>query len=140
MLYEKELIRVLQKATAEAKAEGKMEVAKSMLEAGICFEEIHMFTGIAEEDIVREMERDDTRLTGEHMTVNMDLERRLKEWRHEHYKALNLPSYMVIQNKTLKEIAVRIPHSREELMAIKGFGSASWEKYGKEILAITSEF
>lgn len=33
MYYEKELVKVLQKATAAEKAEGKMEVAESMLDS-----------------------------------------------------------------------------------------------------------
>ena len=135
MYYEKELVKVLQKAIAEAKAEGKMEVAKSMLEAGICFDEIHLFTGITEEEIVESIEKEE-----QEITVNFGLELRLKEWRQKHFKALNIPSYMVMSNKTLLEIATKIPRSREELMAIKGFGNASWEKYGEEILAITSGF
>ena len=81
-----------------------------------------------------------TEEVGEKLAVNFMLEMRLKEWRAEHYKALNIPAYMVIPNKTLLEIAARIPHSREELMAIKGFGETRWEKFGQEILAVTSEF
>ncbi len=138
MYYEKELVKVLQKATAEAKAEGKMEVARSMLEAGICFEEICMFTGITEDEIIRSIEKD--QVQEQEIKVNLGLEMRLKKWRQEHYTALNIPSYMVMSNKTLQEIATRIPRSREELMAIKGFGKASWEKYGEELLAITSGF
>ena len=72
--------------------------------------------------------------------VNLGLEIRLKEWRSKHYKALNIPAYMVIPNKTLTEIATKIPRTREELMAISGFGETRWEKFGEEILAITSEF
>ena len=135
MYYEKELVKVLQKATAEAKAEGKMEVAKSMLESGICFDEIYLFTGITEEEIVQRIEKEE-----QVIKVNLGLEMRLKEWRAKHFKDLNIPSYMIMSNKTLLEIATKIPRSREELMAIKGFGNASWEKYGEELLAITSEF
>ena len=137
MFYEKELVKVLQKATAAAKAEGKMEVAKCMLESGICFEEIQLFTGITENEIVRRIEKDQEE---EDIKINLGLEIRLKDWRREHYKALKIPSYMVMPNKTLQDIATRIPRSREELMAIKGFGTASWEKYGEEILAITAGF
>ena len=135
MYYEKELVKVLQKATAEAKAEGKMEVAKSMLESGICFDEIYLFTGITEEEIVQRIEKEE-----QEIKVNLGLEMRLKEWRAKHFKDLNIPSYMIMSNKTLLEIATKIPRSREELMAIKGFGNASWEKYGEELLAITSKF
>jgi superfamily II DNA helicase RecQ len=148
MIYENELMKILQKARAEAKAEGKMEIARLMLEAGICFEEIYMFTGIAEEDIIKEMEsgladkieRDHAREIEKELKINIGLETRLKEWRYKHYKTLNIPSYMVMPNKTLMEIASRIPRNREELMAIKGFGNARWEKYGQEILAITADF
>ena len=135
MCYEKELVKVLQKATAKAKAEGKMEVAKSMLESGICFDEIYLFTGITEEEIVERIEKKE-----EEIKINFGLEMHLKDWRYKQFKARNIPSYMVMSNKTLQEIATRIPRSREELMAIKGFGEASWEKYGEEILAITSGF
>ena len=148
MIYENELMKILQKARAEAKAEGKMEIARSMFGAGICFEEIYMFTGIAEEDIIKEMEsgladkieRDHAREIEKELKINIGLETRLKEWRYKHYKALNIPSYMVMPNNTLQEIASRIPRNREELMAIKGFGNARWEKYGQEILAITADF
>ena len=136
MFYEKELVKVLQKATAAAKAEGKMEVAKCMLESGICFEEIQLFTGITENEIVQRIEKDQE----EDIKINFELEMRLKDWRREQYKALKIPSYMVMSNKTLQDIATRIPRSREELMTIKGFGKASWEKYGEEILAITAGF
>lgn len=135
MYHEKELVKILQKATAEAKEEGKMEVAKSMLEAGICFDEIYLFTGITEEEIVERIEKEE-----QEIKVNFGLEMRLKDWRYKQFKARNIPSYMVMSNKTLLEIATKIPRSREELMAIKGFGNASWEKYGEELLAITSEF
>ena len=136
MFYEKELVKVLQKATAAAKAEGKMEVAKCMLESGICFEEIQLFTGITENEIVQRIEKDQE----EYIKINFELEMRLKDWRREQYKALKIPSYMVMSNKTLQDIATIIPRSREELMTIKGFGKASWEKYGEEILAITAGF
>ena len=135
MYYEKELVKVLQKAIAEAKAEGKMEVAKSMLESGICFDEIYLFTGITEEEIVERIEKEE-----EEIKINFGLEMRLKDWRYKQFKARNIPSYMVMSNKTLQEIATKIRRRREELMAIKGFGEASWEKYGEEILAITSGF
>ena len=72
--------------------------------------------------------------------VNFGLEMSLKEWRSRQYKELNIPAYRVIPNKTLLEIATKIPRTREELMAIKGFGEARWEKYGAEILAIAAEF
>lgn len=89
---------------------------------------------------IAEVAREATPKPAELPIVNFGLEMRLKEWRSKHYKALKIPAYMVIPNKTLTEIATKIPQTREELMAISGFGEARWEKFGEEILAITSEF
>ena len=38
------------------------------------------------------------------------------------------------------EIASLIPKTKAELLAIKGFGKAKYEKYGEEILEITSGY
>ena len=37
-------------------------------------------------------------------------------------------------------IASLVPQTKKELLAIKGFGEASFKKYGEEILTITAEF
>jgi superfamily II DNA helicase RecQ len=89
---------------------------------------------------IAEVAREATPKPAELPIVNLGLEIRLKEWRSKHYKASNIPAYMVIPNKTLTEISTKIPRTREELMAISGFGETRWEKFGEEILAITSEF
>ena len=45
-----------------------------------------------------------------------------------------------MHQSTLLEIASLVPKTMSELMAIKGFGKAKCEKYGAEILKITSEY
>ena len=72
--------------------------------------------------------------------VNDDLRAELQEWRTERYKEANLPAYTIIHQSTLLEIAAVIPKTREELLQIKGFGKAKYEKYGAEILEITSRY
>ena len=77
--------------------------------------------------------------------VSMDadienLRAQLQEWRTERYKADNVPAYTILHQSTLLEIATLVPKTREELLNIKGFGRAKLEKYGDEILAITSKF
>jgi DNA helicase-2/ATP-dependent DNA helicase PcrA len=47
---------------------------------------------------------------------------------------------MIMHQTTLLAIASHIPHTRKELLSIKGFGEASFKKYGEEILTITAEF
>ena len=134
MNYEQELlIKVLAEARAKGKEEGKAEVARKMLEAGLCFDEIQLFTGLNETEILN------TEINTE-IQMNEELKDRLVAWRAEQYKAANVRAYMVMHQRTLLEIATKIPKTREELLAIHGFGEAKWEKYGQQILQITSEY
>lgn len=74
------------------------------------------------------------------IAVNEELRAELQEWRTERYKADNVPAYTIIHQSTLLDIASRTPKTREELLQIKGFGVAKYEKYGQEILDITSKY
>ena len=134
MNYEQELlIKVLAEARAKGKEEGKAEVARKMLEAGLCFDEIQLFTGLNETEILN------TEINTE-IQMNEELKDRLVAWRTEQYKAANVRAYMVMHQRTLLEIATKIPKTKDELMAIHGFGDAKWEKYGQQILQITSGY
>ena len=77
---------------------------------------------------------------GEQGAVNEVLRERLQQWRAGRFKADNVPAYTIMHQSTLMDIAAMVPKTREELLAIKGFGKAKYEKYGEEILAITSDF
>ena len=134
MNYEQELlIKVLAEARAKGKEEGKAEVARKMLEAGLCFDEIQLFTGLNETEILN------TEINTE-IQMNEELKDKLVAWRAEQYKAANVRAYMVMHQRTLLEIATKIPKTKDELMAIHGFGDAKWEKYGQQILQITSGY
>lgn len=80
------------------------------------------------------------RKEGEAGTVNEQLKERLQEWRIERFKKDNVPAYMIMHQTTLMDIASFVPKTKAELMRIKGFGEAKFEKYGEEILRITAEF
>ena len=73
-------------------------------------------------------------------SVNVELRERLMKWRLERFKKDNVPAYMIMHQTTLLDIATYIPHTRKELLSIKGFGETSFKKYGEEILSITAEF
>lgn len=73
-------------------------------------------------------------------SVNEELRDRLVEWRTECYTAENIPAYVVLHQSTLLEIASVIPKNKAELLAIKGFGKAKYEKYGEAILEITTQY
>lgn len=50
------------------------------------------------------------------------------------------PAFAVCTNKTLQEMARRLPLSREELEAVPGFGSRRAERYGKAFLSTIRYF
>lgn len=80
------------------------------------------------------------KLEGTSATVNEELRERLQAWRNERFKQDNIPAYMIMHQSTLLSIASLVPQTKKELLSIKGFGEASFKKYGEEILSITAEF
>ena len=72
--------------------------------------------------------------------VNEQLRERLQLWRSEKFKTENIPAYMILHQSTLMTIASTVPHTKEELLSVKGFGQAKFEKYGEEILSVCREF
>ena len=72
--------------------------------------------------------------------VNEELREKLQQWRAERFKSDNVPAYTIMHQSTLMDIASMIPKTKEELLSIKGFGKAKYEKYGEDILKITSEY
>ena len=71
-------------------------------------------------------------------SANSDLDAfsRLKIWRSDMSRKLNLPAYIIMHDKTLMEIASVKPSSLEGLRVISGIGPAKLERYGKEIIEI----
>lgn len=64
----------------------------------------------------------------------------LRELRFDLSKEENLPSYCIFNNKSLDELVQYLPTSEEELEAIKGFGKAKVEKYGKKIIDLITAY
>ena len=63
----------------------------------------------------------------------------LIDWRTEKYIAQNIRAYWVLTQRTLLEIADTCPTTKEELLAVNGFGPAKWKQYGVEILALIAK-
>ena len=72
--------------------------------------------------------------------VNEELKEKLQQWRSERFKADNVPAYTIMHQSTLMQIAAIIPSTKQELLSIKGFGEASFRKYGDQILELCREF
>ena len=72
--------------------------------------------------------------------VNEELREKLQQWRSDRFKKDNVPAYTIMHQETLLLIASIIPVTKEELMAIKGFGETRYKKYGNDIIAICREY
>jgi ATP-dependent DNA helicase RecQ len=64
----------------------------------------------------------------------------LRKLRLELARAEGLPAYCIFQDRTLKEMANRLPDSREKMMAIVGVGEITFKKYGKVFLESISKW
>lgn len=63
----------------------------------------------------------------------------LKSWRISRSSEDGVPPYVVAHDKTLDEIARRLPGSESQLLAINGFGVAKLKKYGPDIMQIMNK-
>jgi superfamily I DNA/RNA helicase/DNA-binding MarR family transcriptional regulator len=63
---------------------------------------------------------------------------RLKTWRKAKAKALGIPPYMVLHDRTLTDLSVRMPLTLAELETVSGLGPTKLLKFGEELLDIIS--
>lgn len=59
-------------------------------------------------------------------------------WRRAKARELNVPAYFILHQKVLYAIADLKPATKEELVMVPGFGEIMFNKYGKDILEITT--
>ncbi|MDQ2799867.1 MAG: HRDC domain-containing protein, partial [Armatimonadota bacterium] len=67
-----------------------------------------------------------------------DLLAALKQWRTAQASRAALPPYCVFSDKTLMEIARARPQTSDDLLEVSGVGPGKLDKYGAEVLKITS--
>jgi ATP-dependent DNA helicase PIF1 len=60
----------------------------------------------------------------------------LRSWRLQRARADSVPAYVIAHDSVLELVAVKLPSSAGQLLAIKGFGPAKVEKYGADILSL----
>ncbi|BBN87235.1 DNA helicase RecQ [Azospira sp. I09] len=60
----------------------------------------------------------------------------LRQWRAAAAKEQGVPAYVILHDKTLKELAEERPTTRDQLMNISGMGTAKLERYGDDLLGI----
>jgi DNA helicase II / ATP-dependent DNA helicase PcrA len=64
----------------------------------------------------------------------------LRRWRRDRAKEAGVPAYVVFNDKTLEEIARKLPGTRAELASVSGMGPLRLRGYGDEILRLLKDF
>lgn len=65
---------------------------------------------------------------------------KLRELRLEIAREENLPPYIIFNDKTLIEMAVKVPTNQLEMLGISGVGDNKYKKYGDRFLDIIREY
>jgi ATP-dependent DNA helicase RecQ len=68
--------------------------------------------------------------------VDASLLAALKAWRLQQARDQAVPPYVVFHDRTLLEIAARLPADLEALSQVGGVGAAKLERYGEAVLAV----
>jgi len=64
---------------------------------------------------------------------------RLRELRREIASEKGIPPYIVFSDKTLKDLSVKQPESKEAMLEVHGIGEVKFERYGKQFLQLMLE-
>lgn len=64
---------------------------------------------------------------------------RLRTLRSEIAKENGIPPYVVFSDKTLKEMAEKLPHDKEAMLDISGVGEVKFERYGEAFLELCAK-
>ena len=62
----------------------------------------------------------------------------LKAWRRNAAKARKVPPYLIMHDKTLKQIAAMKPDTDAKLLSVDGIGKAKLDKYGAAIIELVA--
>jgi ATP-dependent DNA helicase RecQ len=64
---------------------------------------------------------------------------RLKVWRREAATADNVPAYVILHDRVLRDIALQRPASIEALGTISGIGENKLLRFGQPLLALVND-
>ncbi len=85
---------------------------------------------------VRKKETAATRGISSDLPVDNQLLNALKAMRQRLAKEQNVPAYVILHDKTLKDIAQQKPTSKEALLTMHGIGQAKLDRYGDKVLEV----
>lgn len=55
-------------------------------------------------------------------------------------RAEGMPPYIIFSDKTLVDMCIKLPFSKEEMLEVSGVGEHKYQKYGEEFLTVILEF
>lgn len=64
----------------------------------------------------------------------------LRALRYDIAQKNSIPPYVVFSDRTLKDMCVRLPENREEMLDVSGVAAVKYEKYGEEFLSAITAF
>ena len=73
-------------------------------------------------------------------TEHAELYVEIRSWRHEKSIELDVNEYLILQQKTLLELAKKLPATFAELKEVKGFGKKKLQQFGADILEIIRSY
>lgn len=71
---------------------------------------------------------------------NAELYDQLRFLRNRLAKEMEVPAYVIFTDKTLKEMSMYLPSSREELLEISGVGQAKYDKFGQVFMETINKY
>ena len=60
----------------------------------------------------------------------------LRRFRRELSRDLEVPPFILFNDRTLRALATALPASREDFLAVKGTGPTQWERFGPKVVEI----
>jgi len=70
---------------------------------------------------------------------NTEIFEKLREFRREVAQEQGVPPYIIFSDKTLKDMSVKLPENKEEMLEVHGIGEVKYERYGVQFLALLEE-
>ncbi len=72
--------------------------------------------------------------------VNQDLFKELKKLRYSISKEENVPAYIIFNDKSLKSMAIDLPETENQFLAIPGVGMNKMQEYGEDFMEVIRTF
>jgi len=100
---------------------------------------------LAKEDILATKERTDKNTKKKRRTESLNskgfqLFEDLRALRMQLAKKEGMPPYIIFSDKTLVDMCIKLPFSKEEMLAVSGVGENKYQKYGEEFLEVIVNF